>query len=303
MSGTQAFAQDYPQKAIRVVSTEAGGSGDFIARLILPIMADGLGQQLFVDNRPGATVTGELVAKANPDGYTILSIGTSFWLGPLLRKQPYDVVRDFAPVILMTNTPTLLTVPPSLPVNSVKELIALAKARPGQLNVATTAAGGAMQLAAELFKSMANVNIVSVPYKGTAQAVNDTIGGQVQIVFPPIDGVIQQVKAGRLKALAITTAEPSALFPGLPTVAASGLPGYEIGNKNGVFAPAKTPAPIIDRLNREVARALARPEIKEKLSNVGFETLGSTPEQFGAVIKSDIAKATKLIQQAGIHVE
>jgi tripartite-type tricarboxylate transporter receptor subunit TctC len=296
-------AQDYPQRPIRILATEAGGSGDSVARLIVPLVSSAIGQPMIIDNRPGANVTGDIVARAIPDGYTLLVIGTSFWIGPLLQKTPYDPVKDFAPVVLMNNAPQLVTVHPSVPVKSIRELIALAKARPGELNYATTAIGGAVHLAPELFKYMASVNMVGVPYKGTAQAVNDVLGGQIQLMFPPVGASLPHVKSGRLIALAITSAEPSALVPGMPTVAASGVPGYEIGNKNGTFAPAKTPAAVINRLNQEFVRVLARPDIKEKMFVSGVEPMGTTPDQFAAVMKSDTVRLGKLIKETGIRAQ
>ncbi len=296
-------AQEYPQRPIRILATEAGGSGDSVARLILPLVATAINQPMVIDNRPGANVTGEIVARAQPDGYTLLVIGTSFWIGPLLQKTPYDPVKDFAPVVLMNNAPQLVTVHPSVPVKTIKELIALAKAKPGELNYATTAIGGAVHLAPELFKYMANVKMVGVPYKGTAQAVNDVLGGQIQLMFPPVGAALPHVKSGRLIALAITSAEPSSLVPGMPTVSASGVPGYEIGNKNGTFAPARTPAAVIKRLNQEIVRVLSRPDIKEKMFVGGVEPMGTTPEQFAAVIKSDMARLGKLIKDTGIRVQ
>ena len=215
----------------------------------------------------------------------------------------WDGIRDFAPIIFATTEPNILVVHPLLPVKSVKELIALAKARPGALNYASIATGGPSHLAAELFKSMAGVNIVRIPYKGASPAAMDLVSGQVQLSFAAAASVAAPVKSGRLRALAITILQPSALFPGVPTVAASGLPGYEAGTVTGMFAPAKTPAAIINRLNREMAQALNRPEVKEKFSGAGQEIVGGSPDQFAAAIKADATRMGKVIKDAGIRDE
>ena len=263
------YAQNYPNKTIRIVTSEPGGGSDLTARLLAQGIAGGLGQNVIVENRP-SNILGGIVAKALADGYTLLS-GGSFLIGPLLEKTSYDPVRDFSPITLTATAPNVLVVHPSLPVKSVQELIALAKARPGQLNYASTGAGGISHLAAELFKSMAGVNIVRIPYKGTGQAANDLLAGQVQLMFLAIGTAEPYVKSGKLKALAVTSAKPSALAPGLPTVAASGLPGYEAGIIFGLYAPAKTPLPIVNRLNREAVQVLNRTEVKENCSTPAWK--------------------------------
>ena len=243
------------------------------------------------------------MSRASPDGYTLLVYSGTLWIQPLLEKTPYDVARDFAPITLLTSAPNLVVVHPSLPVRSIKELIALAKARPGELNYGSSASGSSTHVAAELFKAMADVNIVRVPYKAAGQAINDLIGGQVQLMFGVVGSVAPHVKSGRLRALAVTTAQPTALVPGMPTVAASGLPGYESRSMIAMFAPAETPAPIVNRLNQEIVRVLNTTEVKEKLFKIGVEAVGSSPYELAAAMKSETARLDKVIKNAGIRSE
>lgn len=294
--------QNFPHKVIRVLTSGAGGGSDLNARLIAQGLTVNLGQQVIVDNRPGS-IPAETVAKAPADGYTLLFNGSTVWLLPFLRGNvPYDPVKDLAPITLATQAPSLLVVHPSLPVKSVNELIALAQARPGELNYAAGVIGAPPHIAGELFKVRTGINIVQVNYKGVAAALNDMIGGQVQFMFPTVGSVIAHVRSGRLRALAITTAEPSGLFRGLPTLAAS-LPGYESTAPLAVFAPAATPANLIQRLNEEIVRVLDAAEVKEKFLNVGIETVGSSPEQLAFRVKSDMASLGKLIRDAGIRAD
>jgi len=295
--------QDYPNKVVRIVTSEIGGGSDFGARVIGPGLATRLGQQMIVENRV-AQIAIETVAKAPPDGYTLLFIGSPLWVLPFLRANlPYDPVRDFSPVSLTTTSSSTLVVHPSLPVKSVKELIALAKARPGELNFASGSAGSSTQLAGELFKSMAGINIVGIVYKSSGPALIDLLGGHIQLGFASAGPVSAHVKSGRLRALAVTSAQPSALAPGLPTVAASGLPGYESASRQGLFAPTGTPAAIVGRLNREIVQLLNQPDMKEKFFNSGVEAVGSTPEEFAAKIKSEIARLGKVIKDTGVRSE
>ena len=289
--------QEYPSKTIRIITAAAGGGADFTARLIAQGLSASLGQPVVVDNRTGILAS-EAVSKAPPDGYTLLVIGSSVWIGPLMQKMPYDM-NDIAPISLTDGTANLLAVHPSLPVKSVKELIALAKARPGELNYSSSPPGSPTHLAAELFNSMAGVKIVRVVYKGTAPAIAALIGGEVQMIITDAGLLTPHAKSGRLRALAVTSAQPYALAPGLPTVAAT-VPGYESGSVTCLFAPAKTPAAIITRLNQEVVRYLARSDVKEKFFNAGAETVGNSPGEFAALIKSDTAKWGKVIKDAGI---
>ena len=295
--------QDYPNKPIRIVAPEIGGSGDFAARLVAQGLTGSLGQQVIIENRGGSYIPQLIVSKAAPDGYTLHVNATGFWIGPLLQKAPYDPIRDFAPISVMTSSSNVLVVHPSLAAKSVKELIVLAKARPGELNYATGLSGSSSHLAGELFKHMAGVNFVRVPYKGNGPAVIGLIGGEAQLMFPSATAVTPHLKSGKLRALAVTSAEPSALAPGLPTVAAAGLPGYESVGRTVILAPAKTPAPIIQRLNQEVVRVLKQPDVKEKFFNTGVETVGSTPEQLTAMAKSEMARIGKMIKDVGIKAD
>jgi len=297
-----ANAQSYPDKPIRMLTSEAGGGSDFGARLVAQGMSTHLGQRVVVDNR--GMLAAEIAKHAAPDGYTLILYGSPLWLSPFLRdKLPYDPVRDYAPVSLVVSTPNVVVVHPGVPAQTIAELVALAKAKPGALNYSSASTGSTQHLAAELFKSMAGVNLVRIPYKGSGPALNAVIAGQVQLMFPSAGSATQHIKAGRLRALAVTTAQPSALVPGLPTVAASGLPGYESTSPFGVFAPLKMPAAIIARLNRDIARGLNDSEIKPRFTGAGVETVGSTPAELGAMVKSEMAKWGKLIREAGIREE
>lgn len=293
--------QDYPNRPIRIITGAPGGGGDLATRLIAQGLTQSMGQPVVVDNR--GNLAGEIASKAPPDGYSVLVEGASFWLASLLQKTPYDALRDFSPLTLAASTPNVLVVHPSVMANSVKELIELAKARPKALNYASSGTGGSAHLSAELFKSMAGVDIVHVPYKGTGAALNSLIGGEVQLMFSNAASVTPHVRSGRLRALAVTSAERSPLFPDLPTVAASGLPRYEALQILAAFAPAKTPTAIINRLNREIVRVLKKDDIKERFFSAALETVGSLPEELAATIKSEIAKWGKVIKDAGIREE
>ena len=295
-------AQTYPNKPIRIFTGSVGSSGDFTARLIAQGLSGPLGQQVIVENRAAGQILITTAAKAAPDGYGLLLYTNGLWITPLLENVPWDPVQDFSPIILTSRTPSIVVVHPALPVKSVRELITLAKSRPGELNYAAAGIGGSTHLSVELFKAMAGVNIVYIPYKGSGLAIIDLISGNVQLMFATAGSVTSHMKSGRLKALAVTSARPSELVPGLPTVAASGVPEYESVSIFGAFAPAKTPAPIISRLNQEILLLLNKPDVKEKFLNSGVETVGSTPEQFAATIKSEVARLGKVIKDAGIRV-
>ncbi len=301
-----ASGQDYPSKPIRIVTGGAGGGNDIIARLIAQGLTGTLGQHVIVDNRASGTIPGEVVSKAQPDGYTLVLGGRSFWIAPLLvsGKMPYDPVKDFSPITIPVSTANILAVHPLLPVKSVKELIALAKARPGELNYGASGMGSSPHLAAELFKAMAAVDIVRINYRAMGAVYIDLMTGQVQVAFGSATSVTPHITAGRLKALGVTSAQPSALAPGVPTVAASGLPGYEFVSPFVILAPARTPAPILNRLHQEIVLVLNDAGVKEKLLNgrIG-EVVGSTPEQLAAMLKSEMAKWGKLIKDAGIRSE
>ncbi len=299
-----ALAQNYPTKPVRIVTSDPGGGSDIVARAMAPAMSAALGQPVIIDNRAGGVIAGEIVSKSPPDGYTLIYYGNTLWILPLMRDNvPYDTVKDFAPIALAVTAPNILVVHPSLPVKSVKDLIALAKARPGALNYASAAAGTSNHLAAELFKSMAEVNIVRIPYKGMGAAISDIIAGQVQLMFATTTAGAPHVKSGRLRALGVSGAQRSAAYPDLPTIASSGLPGYESALNAGVLAPARTPDTIMNRLNREIVRALTGADLKEKFAAIGVEVVASSSEQFAAKIKSEIASMGKGIRDAGIRAD
>ena len=286
---------------MRIVTSGVGGAGDVASRLVAQGIAPLLGQQVIVDNRASGAIPVEAALKAPADGYTILLYGSTVWLGPYLRANAPDPLREFAPITLAATAPNILVVHPSLPVKSVKELIALAKAKPGALNYATTGIGSSPHLAAELFKAMAAIDIVRVSYKGAGAALTDLIGGQVQMTFATASSVTPQLKSGRLRALGVSSAHPSPLLPGLTTIAAAGLPGYESSSLQGVFAPAGVPAPILQRLNQEIVRYLHTSDAKDRFLAVGVETVGSTPEQFTAAMKAEMTRMGKVIRDAGIR--
>jgi tripartite-type tricarboxylate transporter receptor subunit TctC len=296
-----ARAQDFPSKPIRIVTGAPGGSSDFTARLIAQGLTENLRQQVIVDNR--GNVDGELVAKAPPDGYTLVIDGASIWIGPLVQKALYDPVRDFAPVTLAVSAPNVVIVQPSIPVKSIRELIALAKAQPGKLNYSSGGIGASSHLAAELFKSMAGVAIVNVNYKGTGPALNALIANEVQVMFVNPAIASPHIKSERVRALAVASLGPSPLMPDLPTVAAAGLPGFESVVLQGMFAPAGTPPARVTLLSREIAKVLNRPDVKERHFNTGVETVASTPEELAARIKSEMAKWGKVIKDAGIRAD
>lgn len=303
MAAGAAGGQPFPERPIRVVTSGSGGGLDLAARIIGPSLSAGLGQTIVVDNRTSGMIPGDIVSKAPSDGYTLLFYGSTFWTGPLLQKAPYDPVRDFAPISLTNRSPNVLSVHPGVAANSVKELIAFAKTRPGALNYGASGSGAPNHLAAELFKSMAGVDIVRISYKASGAAINSLISGEIQMMFVPAATVAPHLKSGRLRALAVTSAEPSQLAPNLPTIAASGLPGYESVSLYALFAPARTPAAIIRRLNQEVVRALNQQEVRDKLFASGLESVGSTPEQLAVTLKSEMTRIGKLIREAGIKVQ
>ena len=303
LGGGLASGQNYPYKPLRIVTSEPGGGTDFAARLIARRLSNPLGQQVIVENRGGGggALLADLVLKAQPDGYTLLYFTNALWLAPYLRDHvSYDPVKSFSPIILVARSPSVLVVHPSVPAGSVKELIALAKARPGELNYGSGAVG---LLAAELLKAMAGINIVRVPYKGAGAALNAAIAGEIQVLMAASGGIAPQIKAGRVRALAVTGATRSLAFPELPTIAEAALPGYEATAVHGMFAPAGTPAAIIHRLNQEITQVLAAPEIREKLLAAGIEIAGGLPEQFAAAIKSEMSTMGKVIKDAGIRDE
>lgn len=301
VSANSVSAQTFPGKPIHIVTSEVGGGSDLAARTIAQGIAGPLGQPVIVENRT-ASIAPEIVAKAPADGYTLHVNGTAFWLGPLIRRAAYDPVRDFSTIAVLVAATTILVVHPSLPVKSVKDLIVLAKAKPGELNYGSASVGASSHLAMELLKSMAGVNIVHIPYKGTGSAVIGVIGGQVQLMISTPVSVAPYINSGRLRAVAVTSATPSALFPALPTVAAT-VPDYEAVTRTGIWAPAKTPAAIINRLNQEIVRVFGQPDVKEMYSKLGYEVVGSSPEQMDTIVKSEMLRMGKVIKDAGIPAD
>lgn len=301
--GVRVLAQEYPIKPVRIYANQPGGSFDFLARIFAQGATGFLGQPLIVDNRPGNIIPAEIVAKAPPDGYSLLSHGVALATGALVQKMPYDPLTDFAAVAWTASAPLVVTVHPSVPVKSIRDLIALAKARPSALNYASTATGSTPHLAAELFKHMTGTKITHIPYKGAGAAMVDIISGQVQLIFAVPNAVVEHVKTGRLRALAVSSAEPSVLFPSLPTVAATGVPGYESVGIYGIFTTAKTPDTIVRRLNREIVRILNTDDAKKRMLGSAMEPVGGTPEQFDAKFRSESARMDKVIKASGMRIE
>ena len=302
-----AMAQPYPARSIRVIVGFPPGSGaDITARVIGAKAGEALAQQVIVDNRPGAAsnIAAELAAKAPADGYTLF-IGTvaNTINATLYPRLPFDFARDFAPVALTTAAPNVLVVHTSVPAKSVKELIALAKSRPGQLNYASAGTGTAPHLSGELFNAMAGVRMVHIPYKGSPPAVTDLLAGEVALMFSPSSTVLPHVKSGRLRALAVTTAARLPSLPELPTVAESGLKGYETITWFGFVAPAKTPQAIVARLNAEIVKVLALPDVRNQFAIQGIEVIGGTPEQFASYIRDEITKWAKVIRLSGAKAD
>jgi len=302
-----AFAQSYPSKPIKiVVPYPPGGFNDTLGRTLAAKFTEAWGQPAVVENKPGANtlIGSDFVAKSPPDGYTLLVVAFPFAVTPsLIRNMPYDTLKDFAPVVLAAQSPNLLVVNPSLPVKSVGELIALAKAKPNSLSYASTGNGSSNHISMELFKSLAGVDIVHIPYKGTAPAVTDLLGGQVHLMFDNVPNVLPHVKAGKLVALGQTGVKRSPLISDVPTVAEAGVAGYEVTVWFGLVAPAGTPREVVQKLNAETVRILAMPDVRERFLAQGVEPVGSTPEQFGEHIRTQMAKWAKVVADAGVKAE
>lgn len=293
-------AQNYPTKSIHIVTSGIGSGTDTALRLLEPGFSEVLQQRLVLDNRSSGSIPGEIAMRANPDGYTLLIYNNTLWTEGLIQKTPYVVLRDFAPVSLISQSPNVLVVTVSLPVNSVADLIALAKSKPGVLNYATGGTGASNHVAGEMFKAMAGVNMVRVPYKnGTLQAA-DLIAGRVELMFASI-GMVPHIKSGKLRAIAVTSAQPSELFPGLPTVASTGLKDYQSGSIYAMFAPVGTPPAIIRQLSNAAGRVLKSPEMKQRYLMAGMESVGSSPEELTAVIKADLARVGKIAHLMKVH--
>ena len=296
------YGQAYPTRPVRFVVAEPGGANDIAARMIAPGLASVLGQQVIVDNRPAGVIPSQIVSKAAPDGHTLLVTTSLLWILPLMQSAPFDPMRDFAPVVLIANTPNILVTHPSLPVRTVRDLVALAKARPGEIDYASGALGSSSHLAAELFKSMAGVSMVRVPFRGAGPAVLGLASGQAQLMFGSASSVRPHIPA-RLRAIAISTAGRSPVFPELPTIAESGVSGYQTVTPLGVFAPAATAPPIVGRLNAEIVQILNQSDVKERFLAMGVEIVGSSPAELAAMMKADAARMSKVIKAAGIRAE
>ena len=303
-----ATAQGWPEKPVRfVVGFTPGGPSDILARALGQKLAESWGQQVVIENRPGAggNIAAELVAKSAPDGATWL-LGNNSILATnqsLYGRLGYDPVKDFAPVALVAIQPNILVVNPDVPVKSVKELIALAKAKPGELNYASSGSGAAAHLAGELFKAMTGVQMLHVPYKGAQPALTDVIAGQAQLMFATSASVIPYIKSGRLRALAVTTAQRSASVPDLPTVSEAGVPGFEATTWHGVVVPAATPAPLVERLNADIVRVLRMRDLRERLESLGAEVAPGTPRDFAEYIAREIPKWAKVVKDSGARAE
>ena len=303
-----AAAQPYPSKPIRfVVPYPAGGPLDTVARLLGQKVSESVKQPVIVENKAGAggNIGADAVAKSPGDGYTILmgAVATHAINPTLYAHIPYDPIRDFIPVTQVASTPNVLVVNPSVPAANVKEFIAYARANPGKLNFGSGSTGSAGHLAGELFKTLAGVDMTHVPYKGAAPAMNDLIGGQIQLMFDNLASALGQVRAGRVRALAVTTARRTTLAPDLPTIAESGLPGFDINTWFGIFVPANTPREIVDRLHDEFTRALAAPDVREKMLSLGAEPVGSTPAEFAAYIRAEAEKYARVIKASGAKAD
>jgi tripartite-type tricarboxylate transporter receptor subunit TctC len=291
----------YPNRYIRILTSEAGSTNDIVSRIIARHLPEKLGQTVVVENRGGPAA--DVAARSAPDGYTILLYGSSVWVLPYFRRMSYDPLRDLTGVSSAYSQAILLIVHPSLPVKSVKDLMALAKARPGELNYSAGTTAATPHLAMELFKYQSKLNLVRINYRGTQPAVNALVAGEVQVMFTGAGSVQPLVKAGKLRAIAVTTAERSPLVPGLPTVAESGLPGYEFTSVVGIFAPAKTPSAILNLLSREITAILKRLDVAGPLFDSGTAALGSTPEEFDMRVRADIDRWRKIIKDTGIKIE
>ncbi len=306
--GVPAHAQAYPHKPVRlIVGLPAGGGVDITARITGAKLSEFWGQQVVVENRPGAgtTIAADIVAKATPDGYTLLQCGIgSHGIAPsLYKKLPYDHIKDFAPISIIGTTPNVLVVHPAVPVKSMSEFIAYAKANPGKLSYGSAGAGSSPHLTMELFKSMTAIDIVHVPYKGGPPALADVLGGQIPAVVDILSTLVAPVKAGKLRALGVTSAKRHALLPEVPTIAESGVPGFAVTSWSGMCAPAAVPKPIIAKLNADVAKALNMPDVLRRLAEQGVEAVPSSPEQFATFIKSETIKWAKVVKDAGATVE
>jgi len=307
LAAPAAIAQAFPSKTVRlIVPFAAGGSTDIVARTVSARLTELWGQSVVVDNRAGGgTVIGtEIVAKAPPDGYTLLVTPAPFTVNPsLLKKLPYDALNDFTPITLINTTPLVVVVNPGVPAKSIKELIALAKSKPGKLNFGSSGTGGSNHLAGELFNAMAGVKMVHIPYKGNAPALVDLVGGHVDLLFNGLTSAFALIKSDKIRALAVTSRERSPAMPELPTVSESGLKGFEAVAWNGISGPARLPRDIVNRVNADAVKIVNQPELRERLKAEGSDPVGSTPEQYAAFLREEIAKWARVIKLANVQAE
>ena len=313
LAGSVAVAADartgaYPTRPVRlIVAQSAGGNADFVARMVAGELTKRLGQQFVVDNRGGGgggVLAAELVARAAPDGYTMLLVGSSFGVNPsLYKKLPYDSERDLAPITLASTASQILVVNPSLPVNTVQDLIKLAQAKPGELNFGSSGNGGGPHLAGELFNLMAKTRMTHVPYKGASGSILDLLSGRIQVVFATMPSVMPHTRAGKLRGVAVTSLERSPLFPDLPTISETGLKGFQSGTWQGIFVPRGTPEPVIRLLNREIVAIVKLPEVRKRFDSEGGVPVGNSPQEFAVWLKAEIAKWAKVVKAANITLE
>jgi len=303
LAASPVAAQDFPSKPIRIVTAAAGGGSDFIARLLAQGIAGPLGQPVVVENRGTGMLAGEVASRLPGDGYNLTVQGGAFWIGPLLRKAPYDPIADFTPISLIVREVNVLAVNPNLPVKTIPDLIAYAKANPGKLNYSSPGVGSTTHLATELLNSMAGTRMIHVPYQGNQKAIAGVLAGEVHLAIFDAGLLAPFIQAGRLRALGSTSLDPSPLAPGMSTIASQGLPGFESIGLTGVLASGKTPPAIIARLNKEIVRYINRPEVKEQFLKSGVELVGSTPEQFAQAMRDDRTKMGKLITDLKLKIE
>ena len=302
-AGTNVHAQDrYPTRPVRIVTATPGGGNDFLARMIAPPLGTVLGQQVIVDNRPSRLVGG-IVARSTPDGYTLVVGGSTLQYTPLMERIDYNAITDFTPVSLLERSPNVLVVTSALKVDNVNELVAMARAKPGVLNYGTGASGASLHLAGELFMIATNTRLVRVPYKATGPAVLGLLTNEVQLVFATAGAVVPLLKDGKLRALGVTTLAPTPLVPGVPTIAQQGVPGFELVTIGFMLAPAKTPQPIVRRLNQHIVKLMQRPDVKERLAAGGSDATSSSPEELGRIMREDDARMRKLFKQLGLSAD
>jgi tripartite-type tricarboxylate transporter receptor subunit TctC len=301
--GMNVHAQDkYPSRPVRIVASTPGGGNDFLARIVAPPLGNAIGQQIIVDNRPSRLVGG-IAARSTPDGYTLVVGGSTMQYLPLMEKIDYNAITDFAPVSLLERSPNVLVVSPALKVSNISELVAMARAKPGVLNYGTGASGASLHLAGELFMIATNTKLLRVPYKATGPAVLGLLTGEVQMVFATAGAVVPLLKDGKLKALGVTTAKPTPLVPGVPTVAQQGVPGFELVTIGFMLAPVKTPQTIIRVLNQHVVKLMQLPDVRDRLAGGGSDAAWSSPEELGRILREDDARMRKLFKQLGLSAD